>query len=342
MLKKLCLDFYKACRHRASPATRLKQTTGQRVVGGPFRGMRYLDRSLGSVFSAKLLGTYEQELQPWVERCLSENHRQLWVVGCAEGYYAVGFAMRQPNLQVYAFDLDPGSHALVTELARRNGVDSRVHFQGEFSAASLTDSDRGLLICDIEGDETELLCPRKIPALLQQNILVEVHDANDGSIENVLRDRFSPSHKIEKTCARVRTLRDLEPLARACLPLGSKDKLVDEQRRHGLSWLLLTPQKERLPLSLPALAPPITARPAYTITFSQPLECRRGMMRWRLASLSRRSARPRWTASQPARGSFTPSSCWPWWDGEAGWPLQDKKKPPLFSRARASFAASRL
>ena len=57
----------------------------------------------------------------------------------------VGFARRRPDLEVYAFDLNPRSRELVTELARRNGVDSRVHS----TLARLEGGGRSLLICDI-------------------------------------------------------------------------------------------------------------------------------------------------------------------------------------------------
>ena len=67
-----------------------------------------------------------------------------------------------------------------------------------------------------------------------------MHDANDGSIESVLRKRFQETHVIEKMVYQSRTLDDLVPLAGKWMSPRSKLSLVDERRRYGLSWLLLT------------------------------------------------------------------------------------------------------
>jgi hypothetical protein len=34
------------------------------ILGGPFRGMKYISEAQGSVLIPKLLGIYEKELQP--------------------------------------------------------------------------------------------------------------------------------------------------------------------------------------------------------------------------------------------------------------------------------------
>ena len=45
--------------------------TGGRVAAGPFHGMRYATFGLGSVISAKVLGTYERELHGWVDEIMA-------------------------------------------------------------------------------------------------------------------------------------------------------------------------------------------------------------------------------------------------------------------------------
>lgn len=226
-----------------SPDFRLSLLVGNTVRSGPFQGMRYVDHALGSVLSAKLLGCYEKELHPWIERLIQKDYRQLFDIGCAEGYYAVGFAYRQPNLEVFAYDLDTRSLELVNQLARQNGVNQRIHWQGGFSQETLGRTEgrgKSLLICDIEGDEISLLDPEKIPELARLDMLIEVHDANEGTIERVLRKRFEQTHTVEKTVAQSRTVDEVPPAYRKYFSVKSQLRLVNEGRRYGLSWLLMT------------------------------------------------------------------------------------------------------
>src|SRR5271170_382684 len=67
------------------------------VRNGPFAGMRYA-RPLpeGSIFFPKLLGSYEAELQAHFERVIGTDYSAIVDVGCADGYFAVGLAMRMP------------------------------------------------------------------------------------------------------------------------------------------------------------------------------------------------------------------------------------------------------
>src|SRR5438105_426555 len=69
------------------------------VLDGPFRGLRYPSASsLHSGLLPKLLGTYEAELHGPIEHLLkSRTYGAVVDVGAAEGYYAVGFALRCPE-----------------------------------------------------------------------------------------------------------------------------------------------------------------------------------------------------------------------------------------------------
>ena len=56
----------------------------------------------------KLLGTYEQPIVKWIEDIISNPRYDLIVdVGCAEGYYAAGFAYVRPDIQIVAIDNNP-------------------------------------------------------------------------------------------------------------------------------------------------------------------------------------------------------------------------------------------
>lgn len=184
-----------------------------RVTAGPFRGMRFpsprpaatlkdlvpVDGGSFNIASL-LLGIYEAELHAPLERLLSSSQYDAVVdVGCSLGYYAVGFAMRQPNAHVYARDTHTAMHAHVLELAALNGVAERVSIGGlwtpqDFAALR---GRRCLVFCDIEGAELGLLDPAATPDLQHCDVIVEMHDVFDPKISGVLLERFRASHDIE-------------------------------------------------------------------------------------------------------------------------------------------------
>ena len=84
------------------------------VLSGPFKGMRYPLRSSGQGgLLPKLLGTYERELSPAIERLISDRPTLVVNVGAAEGYYAVGLALRAPQAQVIAFEMERPLHGAI-------------------------------------------------------------------------------------------------------------------------------------------------------------------------------------------------------------------------------------
>ena len=82
----------------AAVATHYKNT----VAAGPFAGMRYAGLPSGSTAGPKLLGSYESEIAAWIEGLCGARLDTIVDVGCAEGYYAVGMAMRCPAARVLA------------------------------------------------------------------------------------------------------------------------------------------------------------------------------------------------------------------------------------------------
>lgn len=168
------------------------------VASGPFRGMKYLDLSGGSALLPKLLGAYEQELHDALERVLQREYRTVIVVGCAEGYYVVGLARRLPMAAVYGFDLSARSLKACRSLAELNGVSQRVHLAGRATVENLRPlvGPNTLIISDCEGAEVELLNPDRIPALLQADVIVELHDRLVPQVSSLIQRRFCVSHEV--------------------------------------------------------------------------------------------------------------------------------------------------
>ncbi len=139
---------------------------GDRILAGPFRGLCYTPCHRNSYCAHVLLGTYEKELHAIVDNVCRRGYSTIVDVGAAEGYYACGLAMRQPQAHVVAFESEPAKRELALELAASNGI-RNVELRGECGAESLRrilGRDGGAFVfCDIDGGEEELLDPRAIP-----------------------------------------------------------------------------------------------------------------------------------------------------------------------------------
>jgi SAM-dependent methyltransferase len=210
------------------------------VLDGPFRGMRYVDRAVGSMAIPKLVGSYEAELHDWVHAILRRGYRRVIDVGCAEGYYAVGLARELPGGQVLAFDTDPLARRLCAAMARLNGVDGRVQVFGRCDATRLNETLNSgtLVVSDCEGFEAELLDPAVAPRLIAADVLVELHDALRPGVTDLLLQRFRPTHE----CAVVGVSpRDPSGYASTSfLPPDDQRLAVSEMRSGDQRWAFLT------------------------------------------------------------------------------------------------------
>jgi hypothetical protein len=107
---------------------------GNRVRTGPFTGMQISDGP-DAFGLMRLIGTYEPELHSVIERLLANSSYDLVInVGCAEGFYAVGLAIRLPAAHVYAFDISAAQQRLCKQNALQNGVRARVKVGGRLYA----------------------------------------------------------------------------------------------------------------------------------------------------------------------------------------------------------------
>jgi hypothetical protein len=169
------------------------------VMAGPFAGMKYVEEARGSVFCPKLIGCYEEELQPIIRQVVKNQYVWIVDVGAAEGYYAIGLARCLPESKVVAFDCEPQAQALCRQMACLNGVQERLTVLGACSPASFNSvlQPHALVICDCEGYENELLDPGVVTELKACDILVEMHDFLCEGSSARLQQRFSSSHQIE-------------------------------------------------------------------------------------------------------------------------------------------------
>ncbi|MHB8522000.1 MAG: FkbM family methyltransferase [Limisphaerales bacterium] len=230
--------------------TALKLLFARKIIGGPFRGMRYLGYSCGSVLLPKIVGTYELELHQCLNQLFASLSHSVVIAGAAEGYYAVGFLLRNAEVHLCAFESDEEARRALRELARINGVLDRLEIRDRCEVDSLAqvlkEQPVDLLFMDVEGYERELLDPERLPELRRQLILVEVHDCIDPSISKLLRQRFQPSHRIEAITARPRRPDDIaHPFYRWLAKASAHAaQAFLWERAPDTGWLLLAPHDQ--------------------------------------------------------------------------------------------------
>lgn len=226
---------------------------GAIVQAGPFRGMRYVLESLGSPLTPKLVGSYEAEIHPAMEEiCAAGGPIRIVDIGCDEGYYVVGMALRMPEAQVYGFDINQASQEKCRQLARMNGVEGRVTVDGTCTAERLNEILRpgDLVICDCEGCEYALINPAKSPILRKVNLIVELHDSDflDLDITPAILSRFRDSHAIDLLTTGPRNAAQWSPVQ--FLPSPLRDLAIDEGRVRGQQWAYLKPARDKRPHAL--------------------------------------------------------------------------------------------
>jgi predicted RNA methylase len=220
-------------------------STDAKVQTGPFKGMIITPHFMwgdGDIVG-KLLGVYEDELHPYVEQAIKNNPDAVINVGCAEGYYSVGFAKRLPNTPVIAVDVEPAAAIIVTNNSSSNNLSNVTAITQlvdtnwlEAECSLLTNP---LLIFDCEGAELPLLDPDQVPALSHCSILVECHDCIVPGITETLIERFSKTHKIQSTEQTTKDPYQFEFLKN----LSDCDKwaLIHEGRPSTMIWLYMVP-----------------------------------------------------------------------------------------------------
>lgn len=105
--------------------------------------MKYGERWASNKFE-KIIGI-RAYLHPVIEKICNKPYSEIVDVGCAEGYYVIGFALRKSDTIVYGFDIQqPLIDCLA--LAKLNRVDNRVKL-GNFCKPETTPTNP----CQVKG-----------------------------------------------------------------------------------------------------------------------------------------------------------------------------------------------
>ena len=214
------------------------------VYQGPFKGMKILHKfSWGDGDCAsKLLGLYECELFDSIETVIARGPDAVLNIGCAEGYYGIGLAMRT-DVKTVLFDINQTAINIARENAQVNSV-NKILFSTECTIDSyrsfLTTPNRPFIFMDCEGAEEDILDLEKIPELVKTTVIVESHDCNRPGLTDKLTARFSETHDIVKI-----PQGNKNPYLPITEDLDDYDKMLlcVEARPSTMYWLYMTPKK---------------------------------------------------------------------------------------------------
>lgn len=209
---------------------------------GPFKSMKYIENSSGSQLLPKILGSYEQPIQNWFYDAISKQYENIIDIGCAEGYYAVGMAFKSNNSKIFAFDTDENARSLCKKLAELNNVSNQFVISSTCTPKDLNSIiiNKTLIICDIEGNEFDLIDPGKVNSLINADMIIESHDYLHGycNITEKLIERFSSTHIIEIIVDYKRDLSKYDYLKNINKEI-SEDITNERRGRRSMKWLRL-------------------------------------------------------------------------------------------------------
>jgi hypothetical protein len=179
-------------------ARRFIERHGADVLGGPFAGMHY-PLPTADMPIAKLLGCYESEIHGPVHEAIRSTPRTFINLGCADGYYAVGFAVICPSTIVHAFDLSKTARRDCRVLAELNGVTDRISIHGRATGRALQGLplEGAVVLCDVDGPESDIFADQVVRALHSTFVIIELHEKSSPGVEETLVARFARSHSWE-------------------------------------------------------------------------------------------------------------------------------------------------
>lgn len=170
---------------------------GDGIFAGPFQGMRLGSDIMPPFLVSRYIGAYEHELAAVIEETVRQGYDSVLNIGCAEGYYAVGLALRMPSARIHAYDILSSAREKCRRLADLNGVLDRFEIGELFRPEDFArhTGKRCLVFCDIEGGEYELLDPQRAPTLADMDLIVEIHPNETSTTAEDFVRRFAATHE---------------------------------------------------------------------------------------------------------------------------------------------------
>lgn len=223
-------------------AEHLNATKGDTVLSGPFTGMRFGNRKSRPAHLPKLIGSYECELHEIFQHAIDQKFSTIINVGSADGYYAVGMALKCPQARVYAFEMDEQSRSDCVLNARANHVEERISALGECDQLSLMKMplEGSLILMDCEGAELDILSETIAPRLARTCLLIELHDVMRAGCGRIIWQRYEKTHDMKFIPAVSHPAENF--FALAGLKARQQAMALDESRMGAQEWVYMTPK----------------------------------------------------------------------------------------------------
>ena len=230
-------------------ADHLRELYQYKVAHGPFKGMELPREAWWGTKDAcsKLIGVYEKQVQDELVS-LAPSASILIDIGAADGYFAVGAVRSGLYEHAICFEISEQGRQRLKANAELNRVAGKIEIHGEADTASLApilaNNDSGVILCDIEGAEFELLSEQILESARKFHFVVELHH------------RFIPDGEAKKSqlLDRASSLFDTKVIRSADIQVGAFRELdrfndtqrllaFNEGRGAAMEWLVMVPRK---------------------------------------------------------------------------------------------------
>jgi len=193
-------NYISAATYAALKAKAEKIFADKIVCNGPFKGLKFEREATfsGSTF-AMLLGSFESEIHPFIYAAKQKQYDVVYNIGCADGYYAVGFAQLMPASKIVAYDTDKVALAKAQALAKQNAVQHQINFLGTFYSADIDKIDvekKSLFMVDCEGAERNIFTKENVTNLVNADLIIEMHINIFPDMEDYFTEIFGATHHI--------------------------------------------------------------------------------------------------------------------------------------------------
>jgi hypothetical protein len=212
------------------------------VLHGPFKGLLYpYPHPYGNNMYNKIYGTYEKEIQDLIELAINNKYDNIINIGCGEGYYAVGLALKCPDSKIFAYEIAPEVKSMCEEMSLLNKV-SNITIKDIFNILDINfkSETNNLVICDCEGCELSIFNDYNIMKMLNFDFIIETHDFSHPNATNILINKFKNMGKNFKI---VEAIPDREKIKKYKVEelngMTEKERynIFSENRPDGMKWI---------------------------------------------------------------------------------------------------------
>ena len=212
------------------------------ILHGPFKDLKYQEpHPYGDSVYNKRYGTYEKEIQELINISIDKKYDNIINIGCGEGYYAVGLALKCPNSNVFAYEIEPKAKEMCKTMAELNGVSNiLIKSKKNISDIDFAKDSKNLILCDCEGCESHIFNDYNIMIMKDFDFIIETHDFAYQNITEILINKFKNIGRIFNT---INAISDIDKIVKYEVEelkyLSNQERydIFKENRPDGMKWI---------------------------------------------------------------------------------------------------------